>query len=83
MSSAYCPLCKQGVSLYKCPKCGLTGHVDVEAKTVTLHMQILDTTKKVKPRGPPSAFSVPSHADCEFAKPINQISLDKLEKVTR
>jgi Cu/Ag efflux protein CusF len=74
-----CPLCKQKVPLYKCPKCGLTGHVDLEAKTVTLHMSPIDA-KNLKPRMQ-AAFSVPSHVDCEFAKRIDQIDLDKLEKV--
>jgi len=76
---SFCPLCTQKVPLYKCPKCGLTGHIDVETKTVTLHMPTLDM-KNIKP-GKQAAFSVPSHFDCEFAKRIDQIDLDKLVKV--
>jgi hypothetical protein len=77
--SVHCPLCKQNVPLYKCLKCGLTGHIDLEAKTVTLHMQPLDI-KNLKP-GRQAAFSVPSHFDCEFAKRIDQIDTSKLVQV--
>lgn len=75
----FCLLCQQKVPLYKCSVCGLTGHVDVKNKTVTLHPPPLDPKKFKKQMQ--TTVSYPSHFDCELAKPINLINLDKLVKV--
>ena len=80
MTMKYCPQCTQKAPLYRCPKCGLTGHVDVEGKTVTIHPPAIDT--KLLKKGKQVTMCYPNHFDCEFAKPVNQIDTSKLEKVS-
>jgi len=71
-----CALCKKKAPLYRCPVCGASGHVDVEAKTVTLHAPPLDP--KILRKHLPVSVCFPSHFDCELAKPVTEINMKKL-----
>lgn len=74
-----CPLCVKNVPLYKCPVCGITGHVDVEHNTVTLHIPPFD--KAFFRKDFRVAVTYPSHLDCELAKPADKIDVKKLIRV--
>lgn len=56
------------MATYKCPKCGQKAEIDKEAKKVSVQLS-----------GP--GFRFPLHADCELVKGVDDINLDKLEKV--
>lgn len=77
--SFQCPLCTRKTPLYKCPVCGASAHINLETKTVTIHAPTLDP--KLLRKNVPISMCVPSHFDCELAKPISVINLDKLVKV--
>lgn len=77
--SITCQLCQEKKPLYKCPVCGLAGHVDIETKTVVLHAQPLDP--KLFRKGMQITVSFPSHFGCEFSKAIDKIDLKKLVQV--
>ena len=65
---------------YRCPVCGAVAEIDKGNKK----MVIQPVPPKIpKPHGGALqvAFSFPSHADCEFNKPIDEIQLDRLEAV--
>lgn len=76
-----CELCKKKIPLYRCPVCKATAHVDVKARLLVLHLPAPAIPKNSKPRTPPLSFHFPSHPDCELAKPVDQIDLQKLVKV--
>lgn len=76
--SVECPQCKKGETLYRCPICGVTGHVDKKKKEVVIHFP---TPKKFTPSTKPITISFPSHFDCPLAQPVDKIDLSKLEKV--
>jgi len=80
--SIACEHCKKKVPLYQCPVCKATAHVDKKAGSLVLHLPSPTMPKNIKPRATPLSFHFPSHPDCEFAKTINQIDLNKLVKVT-
>lgn len=79
--SVPCQLCQKKVPLYKCSVCKTTAHVDKKSGLLVLHLPAPTFPKNIKPRTAPLSFHFPSHVDCELAKPINQINLDKLVKV--
>lgn len=54
--------------IYRCPKCGAKAEVDKEKNELRLIVES-------------NLFTFPRHADCELAKPVSQINLDKLEKL--
>jgi len=67
---------------YKCPECGAIAEIDKEKKTITVEVQAgkipapsLGVMSSAK------AFTFPSHFDCEFNKPVDEIDLDLLEEV--
>jgi len=76
-----CAQCKKGKTLYKCPVCGATAHIDKPKKLLVIHLPPIKPPKAGIERKPPVSFCFPSHFDCELAKPINLIDLEKLEKV--
>lgn len=79
--SFLCPLCGKE-PLYECPSCHARGHIDFKTKTITVHAQPFQLKPSdIKAGKPPMSFCVPSHFDCELARPINEIRLDKLVKV--
>ena len=67
---------------YKCKECGAIAEIDKEKKTITVEVQAgsipapsLGFMHSAK------AFTFPSHFDCEFNKPVDEIDLDLLEEV--
>ena len=77
--SFQCPLCLKGVPLYRCPVCGASAHINFKTKTLTVHAQPLQLKPTdIKAGKPAMSFCVPSHFDCELAKPITEIDLKKL-----
>jgi len=76
--SVECPRCKKGETLYRCPTCGVTGHVDKKKKEVIIHFPMPETfTMSLTP----ITLSFPRHFDCPLAQPVDTIDLSKLEKV--
>ena len=68
--------------MYKCPQCGAIAEIDKERKTVTVEVKPGKIpTPSLGTMIPVSAFTFPSHFDCEFNKPVDEIDLDLLEKV--
>ena len=65
---------------YRCKVCGAVAEVDKGNKTMIVQPAPL---KIPQPRRGvfQVAFTFPSHADCEFNKPVDQIRLDRLEEV--
>ena len=67
---------------YQCPECKAIAEIDKEKKTVTVEVKAGKIpTPSLGTINPVSAFTFPSHADCEFNKPVDEIDLDLLEKV--
>lgn len=67
---------------YKCGTCGAIAEIDKEKKTITVEVKagkIPDLT--LGTRGSVSAFTFPSHPDCEFNKPVDEIDLENLVEV--
>lgn len=65
---------------YRCPVCKAVAEIDKGSKKMVI--------QPVPPKIPEPhrgafqvAFTFPSHADCEFNKPVDQIRLDRLEPV--
>lgn len=79
--SVECKLCKKGAALYKCPKCGVTAHINKKKKEIVIHIPPIKLPKTITPFSAPISFCFPSHFDCELFKPIDQIDLKKLAKV--
>jgi len=67
---------------YQCPECKAIAEIDKEKKTVTVEVKAGKIpTPALGTMNPVSAFAFPSHADCEFNKPVDEIDLDLLEPV--
>lgn len=67
---------------YKCPKCGAIAEIDKEKKTVTVEVKPGKIpTPALGTLNPASAFTFPSHADCEFNKPVDEINIEALIEV--
>jgi len=67
---------------YQCPTCKAIGEIDVELKTLTVEVTAgTIPTPSLGIRHHTSSFVFPSHADCEFNKPVDEINLSLLEKV--
>ena len=62
----------------QCPICKAEAEIDENRKAIVIHLPPLNLPKTFAP------FSTcfPSHADCELAKPVDKINLDKLVKLT-
>lgn len=67
---------------YQCPVCKAIAEIDKEKKTVTVEFKAVKLpTPALGTLNPPAAFTFPSHLDCEFRKPVDEIDLDLLEEV--
>lgn len=68
---------------YRCPTCGATAEIDVDNKKTTIEYSGLTLPKPNRAMriGMQAAQCFPSHGDCEFTKPVDEISLDALEQV--
>lgn len=75
-----CPLCDKGDPLYKCPKCGVTAHINKKTKGIVIHLPEFKPSKP-EPFKPAVTHTFPTHFDCPLALPVDRIDLDKLVKV--
>jgi hypothetical protein len=73
---------KNEKQLYKCPTCGAVAHIDKEHKQITMRLS-MPNLPKPKPVMAPISIAFPNHPDCELAKSINDIDLNKLVKVEK
>lgn len=68
--------------MYKCCQCGAIAEIDKEKKTITVEVKPGKIpTPTLGTLNPQMAFTFPSHFNCEFNKPVDEIDLDLLEKV--
>lgn len=67
---------------YRCPKCDAIAEVDKERKTITVEVKAGKIpTPTLGTLSPVVAFAFPSHPDCEFNKPVDEIDLENLIEV--
>lgn len=76
--SFQCPLCGKE-PLYECPTCHARAHINTKTKTLTVHAPPFQLKPgDIKAGRAPMSFCVPSHFDCELAKPLDKIDIKKL-----
>ena len=68
---------------YRCPTCEATAEIDVDNKRITIEYLGLKLPKPNRAMrfGMQAAQCFPSHTDCEFVNPVDEINLDALEQV--
>lgn len=66
---------------YRCRKCGAVAEIDFENKKIIIEPKPMAVPSLTGMVSRQISFAVPSHPDCEFAKPINEINLKNLEPV--
>lgn len=66
---------------YRCPKCGAVAEIDRKRKTIIIETSPPKIPKPTRGRLIQVSLNIPSHTDCEFAKPIDKIDISKLEPV--
>ncbi|MBA7703751.1 hypothetical protein ES703_112544 [subsurface metagenome] len=71
---------KEG-QLYECSVCGATAYIDKKTKQLLIQFPPLELPKTIAPFQAPITISLPYHDDCELNKIVDQIDLEKLEKV--
>jgi len=73
-----CSLCGKE-PLYECPLCHARAHINLKTKMLTVHASPIQIQPSdIKANRPPMSFCVPSHFDCELAKPIDKIDIKQL-----
>jgi len=66
---------------YRCKKCGAVAEIDLENKKIIIEPETMVPPPLTAGVARQISFGFPSHPDCEFAKPINEINLKNLEPV--
>lgn len=67
----------------QCPICKAEAEIDEKRKAIVIYLPPLKLPRTFAPLTPPVCICFPSHADCELAKPVDQIDLKKLVKVEK
>lgn len=65
---------------YRCGECGVEAEIDKENRTVVIHYRPEPSLVAVSI--PPASIHFPLHPDCELAKPVGEIDVSKLERVS-
>ena len=66
---------------YRCRTCLAVAEIDLEKRTMILEPRAPNVPMPQAGRVTQVAYSFPSHADCEFNRPLDKIRLDRLERV--
>ncbi len=68
---------------YRCPTCKAIAEIDKGGKNITIEYPAPTFPKPNRTLriGMQAAVSFPSHADCEFLKPVDKINISALEPV--
>lgn len=66
----------------RCPICKAEAEIDENRKAIVIYLPPLNLPVTSAPFKPPVSTCFPSHADCELAKPVDKINLDKLVKLS-
>lgn len=65
---------------YRCPVCGTVAEIDLE-KRVLIMEPVSPKIPKPERGVKQVAYAFPSHGDCEFNKPVDEIEIENLIEV--